>query len=111
MYRDGSVAAGNWLRLSEDLVDSVTQRFVVPFNGTRIQRVTLACSPFTASTQQIEIYRNGVLISTTPLASTVLHQIFTVDIPVNQADLLGIFIRRTAGAGLITDPCVTLYGG
>lgn len=111
MFRDGSTAAGNWLRLSEDLVDSVTQRFVVPFNGTSIQRVTLSCSPFTASTQRIEIYSNGVLINTTPLVSTVLHQIFTVNIPVNQFDLLGIFIRRTAGAGVITDPCVTLYGG
>jgi len=107
-FRDGSLGVGNWLRLSEDFVDSATQRFVVPANST-IRRVTLSCSPFTASTYQIEVYVNGVLQLTQALTSGVLHQNFTVNLPVVQSNQIGVFIRRIAGGGAISDACVQLF--
>lgn len=107
--RDGNTGAGSWLRLSEDFTDSNTQRYVTPIQST-ITRVTFSSATFPASTQQIEIYVGGVLSATIPLTSGVLQQSFNLNLAVAANSLIGVFIRRTAGAGNVSDPAVHLYG-
>ena len=106
--RDGALAAGAWLRLSEDLNDSNTQRYASPIQST-ITNVTFSAAIFTASTQQIEIYIGGVLSATIPLTSGGLQQSFNLNLNVAAGALIGVFIRRTAGVGSITDPTVYLF--